>query len=169
MTNKFPKLVQSFNQIEIDYYDGNGIDFEPYDEFMSEAETQEWLVCWTGNSSCDSSIFKVFGQDGTGGYAAFWLVRQNVDILEQPVVFLGSEGEVGVVSANFYEFIWLFANGIGPYEAIENPTFIRKVNPAFRGFAEEHAPSYKLDSDQIVKKVKAEFPMFEKFIDELCK
>ncbi|MDJ0345135.1 hypothetical protein QMK19_31840 [Streptomyces sp. H10-C2] len=58
--------------------------------------------------------FRVFGQDGTGGYAAFWLVRPGRSLVEQPVVFLGSEGDVGVVARDLAGYLWLLAEGFGP-------------------------------------------------------
>ncbi|MFD9817992.1 hypothetical protein [Streptomyces violascens] len=40
----------------------------------------------------------MFGQSGTGGYAAVWLGRQDEDLADQSIVFLGSEGETAVVA-----------------------------------------------------------------------
>lgn len=65
----------------------------------------------------DGVCFRVFGQDGTGGYAAFWLVREGRGLVEQPVVFLGSEGETGVIARDLADFLWLLAGGVGPWEA----------------------------------------------------
>ena len=62
-----------------------------------------------------------FGQDGSGGYVAFWLIRLGEDLLRQPIVYFGSEGEIGVVAANFSDYLWLLAGGIGPVEAIDSP------------------------------------------------
>lgn len=61
----------------------------------------------------------MFGQDGTGGYAALWLCRDGVPVSEQPIVFVGSEGEVGVVAADLGDLLWLFADRCGPREAVE--------------------------------------------------
>lgn len=63
----------------------------------------------------DGACFRVFGQDGTGGYAAFWLVREGRGLVEQPVVFLGSEGETGVIARDLADFLWLLVEaGSGP-------------------------------------------------------
>lgn len=65
--------------------------------------------------------FRIFGQDGTGGLAAFWLVRMGESIAGQPVVFLGSEGETGVVARDLAAYLWLLADGYGPLEATMHP------------------------------------------------
>ncbi|MFF4453234.1 SMI1/KNR4 family protein [Streptomyces goshikiensis] len=104
--------------VRFDYADGKtGGDFEPFPAFLSAAETTDWFQAWTGNSELDGNDFRVFGQDGTGGYAAIWLIRPGRPLAEQPVVFLGSEGETGVVARDLGDFLWLLADGFGPWEA----------------------------------------------------
>ncbi len=109
-----PGLLSKLHELEFEYNDGEGIEFEPYEAFLSSDETSEWLKAWTGNLSVDGAQFRVFGQDATGGYAALWLVLPEKALEEQPVVFLGSEGERGVVAGNLDEYLWLLAAGIGP-------------------------------------------------------
>ena len=92
------------------------------------------------------SEYLIFGQDGSGGYAAFWLVNNVEDLLQQPIVFFGSEGEVGVVAQNFGDYVWLFAHGLGPYEAVAYPDLKRPLNSKFLHFAQEVAPSNNLAS-----------------------
>ncbi|WP_344618296.1 hypothetical protein [Dactylosporangium salmoneum] len=48
-------------------------DFEPYDEFMWSVETSQWWQSWTGNPAAVIAPFRVFGQDSSGGLAAFWV------------------------------------------------------------------------------------------------
>jgi hypothetical protein len=72
---------------------------------------------WTGNPAAEAA-FAVFAQDGSGGLVAFWRVH-DAPIELQPVVFLGSEGEVGAVASDLADFLYLLACGVGPYEAIE--------------------------------------------------
>ena len=117
----FPELQKALHRIEIDYDDGDGIDFEPFAEFYSRNDTADWIKAWTGNTDLDGNEFLIFGQDGTGGYAAFWCIRETNVLLEQPIIFLGSEGETAVVASNFYDYLWLFAWGVGPYEAVAYP------------------------------------------------
>jgi hypothetical protein len=113
-----PNLVSQANCLPYEYADGSGIEFEPFDEFLSASETEHWFRAWTGNPTADSSNFLIFGQDATGGYAAFWTVRHDVDLLQQPVVFLWSEGKTAVLATNFYNYLWLLAAGLGPCEAL---------------------------------------------------
>ncbi|MFI8266555.1 hypothetical protein [Streptomyces sp. NPDC085665] len=75
----------------------------------------EWFRAWTGNRELIGDRFRVFGQDGTGGYAALWLIRPDRVLVEQPIVFLGSEGETGVVALDLGTFLWLLADGFGPH------------------------------------------------------
>lgn len=51
------------------------------------------IQLWTGNGELAGDDLCVFGQDGTGGYAAFWMIRPERFLADQPVVFLGSEGK----------------------------------------------------------------------------
>jgi len=53
LSREFPALLKKFHAIKIDYADGDGIDFEPFDKFYSEAETSDWIKAWTGNDKLD--------------------------------------------------------------------------------------------------------------------
>lgn len=108
-----PELLARANRLVYDYADGAGIEFEPFDEFLSAEETERWFQAWTGNPAADGSHFRVFGQDGSGGYTAIWTVRQDTDLLEQPIVFMGLEGETAVVARSFHDYLWLLAAGLG--------------------------------------------------------
>lgn len=163
-----PPLLAELNLLEYDYADGDGIDFEPYSEFLDAEETTEWFRAWTGNDSVDGGSFRIFGQDGTGGYAAFWIANPGKAILEQPVVFLGSEGETGVIASNFDGYLWLLANGLGPYEAIAYPDSERSPNEQFLAFAERHASTKRTGASEILEQAKADHPAFQDWIDSLC-
>lgn len=169
MDREFPELLKLLHCIEIDYVDGDGIDYEPFDNFHSENDTSEWIKAWTGNNDLDGKEFLIFGQDGTGGYVAFWCVRETTDLLLQPIVFFGSEGELGIVAQSFYDYLWLFANGLGPYEAIEYPENQRPQNPLFLEFAEKYALSHKASINDILIKANNEFPDFKASIEGLCR
>jgi hypothetical protein len=168
MGREFPELLRQLHCIDIDYADGEGIDFEPFDSFYSESDTSEWIKAWTGNTELEGSEYLIFGQDGTGGYAAIWCVRETADLLQQPIVFFGSEGELGVVAQSFYDYLWLFAGGIGPYEAVEYPDTERKQNQSFLEFAEKNAPSQKRSTAEVLARAAKEFPDFVNTIEGLC-
>jgi len=159
-----PELLRQVNQLRYDYADGDGIDFEPYDAFLSADETSHWFKAWTGNPNADASKFRVFGQDGTGGYAAFWTVRNTSDLLAQPIVFMGSEGETAVLARNFNEYLWLLAEGLGPCEATLFPDAPRVSQPELERFALENSvPTRK--AIQVLHDARAEFPGFARDIE----
>ncbi|OQE25279.1 hypothetical protein PENSTE_c006G05762 [Penicillium steckii] len=83
----------------------HGCDFEPYKEFEAPEETAEWFRQWTGNDEADG----------------FWIIRPGVDVTTQPVVYIDSDGELGVIARNLDDLLWLFANGSGPAKAFSDP------------------------------------------------
>jgi len=102
---------------------GENIDLE-----LCEQLEPGTLTAWTGNEDAERE-FRVFAQDGSGGVVAFWLVHDGKPYEEQPIVFLGSEGEIGPIACDLADFLYLLAGGVGPYEAVEygstsgKPTF----------------------------------------------
>lgn len=164
----FPKVLKSLHQLSFDYGDGDGIDFEPFQQFLTPEESDEWLRAWTGNDLVAAEQFKVFGEDGTGGFAAFWLVGQEGSLLEQPIVFFGSEGELGVVASNFNAYLWLLAAGIGPYEAVSYGAELALGSEEFRTFALENAVDDERLPSEILNEAKLRYPDFEETIREMC-
>jgi hypothetical protein len=163
----FPPLLAKLHQLGFDYDDGEGMDFEPYEAFLPAEENASWLGAWTGNSAADGAQFRVFGQDGTGGYAAFWIVLPGEVLEKQPIVFLGSEGERGVVAANLDEYFWLLAAGVGPCEAVASPDMERKPNDRFMKFAPENSTVATLSATDVMARAAAAFPGFPEHIDNL--
>ena len=146
-----------------------GCDFEPHEAFESPARTARWFRLWTGNPEVDGSEFRFFGSTGAGDYAGFWLVRPGEPVIDQPIVYIGSEGQRAVVARNLGDLLWLFAAGYGPAEAVEDRGGILEPNGAFRAIAERHAPGRELRVEQIVSAAKAEFPHFSDYVDALCR
>jgi hypothetical protein len=165
----FPPALAAVAQVEFDYDDGEGVDFEPYDAFDSAEETTDWLRNWTGNREVDGDAYRIFGQDGTGGLAALWCVRPGRPLTEQPVVFLGSEGERGVVAGTLSDFLWLLADGLGPLEIVEFGRRDARPNPELTKLAERHATSPHRPAKEIIAEAQAEFPAFSDGLDELCR
>ena len=163
-----PATLEALHRLKFDYAGGEGIDFEPYSEFLSPEKTKSWIRAWTGNKQIDGAEFRIFGQDGTGGYAAFWLVRPDKSLPDQPIVFLGSEGDLGIVASNLDEYLWLLAGGIGPFEAVSFHGLDRPASPIFTAFAEQHAISPRLGPWQVVSRAQAEFPSFAEGVRALC-
>ena len=164
-----PEVMRNLHEKKFDYADGEGIDFEPYSEFLPRDETEAWLRAWTGNDSLDGLEYRVFGQDGSGGYAAFWCVRPNTPVLEQPIVFFGSEGERAVIARNFADYLWLLAGGFGPYEACASPDTERAANAEFEAFAAAHAESARKTAAATIAAARGEFPQFDKLVAALCR
>ncbi|MGW2304207.1 SMI1/KNR4 family protein [Streptomyces sp. NPDC001809] len=167
---RFPDALAAVARVEFDYGDeGEGVDFEPYDEFDSAEETTDWLRNWTGNQVLAGDAFRVFGQDGTGGLAAVWCVRPGRPLAEQPVVFMGSEGERGVVAGNLSDFLWVLADGYGPMEAALYPEREPRPDGAPAGIAERYATTPRRPAREIVEETRAEFASFSDDIDALCR
>ncbi|MBC7817125.1 MAG: SMI1/KNR4 family protein [Planctomycetaceae bacterium] len=165
----FPPLLAELHQLEFDYADGEGMDFEPFDEFLPAEENAAWFRAWTGNALLDGAQFRVFGQDGTGGYAAFWLTDSEQGLEAQPVVFLGSEGEIGVVAINFDEYLWLLAAGIGPFEAIAYPDLVREPNVQFTAFARAHSKRTALSAVEVRANASVANTEFQQHIEGQCR
>lgn len=164
-----PPALADLARTEIDYADGEGIDFEPYDAFDSAEETTDWLCQWTGNPELDGGTYRVFGQDGTGGLAALWYGRPSLPLAEQPVVFMGSEGECGVVAGNLSDFLWMLADGCGPFEAVMYGADESRPDTALTALAERHATTPRRPARDILAEARAEFPTFAEDIEALCR
>ncbi|MFB4303263.1 SMI1/KNR4 family protein [Actinomadura sp. NTSP31] len=149
--------------------EGRGCDFELYEHFEKPDRTAWWFRLWTGNQEADGSEFRFFGTTGAGDYTGFWLVRPGAPVTDQPVVHIGSEGERGVLARDLGDLLWLFAAGLGPAEAMDDPASTAEPNDAFRVIAERHAPGRARPPAQIVNDARTEFPHFSDLIDAMCR
>ncbi|QVQ53959.1 SMI1/KNR4 family protein [Spiractinospora alimapuensis] len=143
-------------------------DFEMYEHFEAGEETAWWFRLWTGNDEVDGSEFRIFGMEGAGGYVGLWLLRPEVPLEAQPVVYLGSEGETAVLAVDLGSFLWLLAQGVGPIEA----TGRREAgadDPELVTIAQRHAPASRLSPTEILERARREFPHFESTIDAMCR
>lgn len=163
-----PSPLAELHKLDFECVDGEGIELEPYSCFMSPINTWGWFRAWTGNDEVDGAEFRIFGDDGTGGYASFWIVDSK-GLLDQPIVFLGSEGETGVVAPNFDQYLWLLAGGIGPLEAVAYPDLEVKPRAQFEAFAQEHSSVREHTPQEVVGNARDAFPNFGKWIESLCK
>jgi hypothetical protein len=148
--------------------ESSGADFEPYERFEEPARTAWWFRLWTGNPEVDGAQFRFFGSTGAGDYAGFWLVRPGAPLVDQPVVYVGSEGDVGMIARDLGDLLWLFAAGLGPGEAVGGPD-PAEPNAAFRAVAERHAPGRERPAAEIVADAETEFPHFENLIESMCR
>ncbi|MET8115413.1 SMI1/KNR4 family protein [Streptomyces prasinus] len=166
---RLPPALADVARTGFDYDDGNGIDFEPYSVFCSAEETTGWLRQWTGNPELDGDAYRLFGQDGTGGLAALWYGRPGRPLAEQPVVFMGSEGQCGVVAGNLSDFLWMLADGYGPLEAVLFGVDASRPDAALTALAERHATTPRRPAHAILTEARAEFPTFAEDIAALCR
>lgn len=162
-----PPRLQSLHRLSFDQDDTGDMDFEPFERFYPPEENAAWLRAWTGNPALDGAQFRIFGQDGTGGYAAFWMVRDGQALEDQPIVFVGSEGTVGVVAVNLDEYLWLLAAGTGPFEAVELAGLEAQPIEHFVRFAQEHSRVAPLSAAEIGARALAAYPGFEDYMDSL--
>ncbi|MFJ8931577.1 SMI1/KNR4 family protein [Streptomyces sp. NPDC102364] len=171
----FPDALAAALAVPFSYDAGDGVDFEPFPRFLSVDETADWIHAWTGNPELTGVDFRVFGQNGAGGYAAFWLVRHDEDLAGQPIVFLGSEGETAVVARDLADFLWLLAGGYGPFEALPDftdayePDWRPRLSPERAAIAERFARQSRRSPADVIKLATQEFPDFENTIDQLCR
>ncbi len=170
---QFPAALAAAMKVRLDRAGEDRVDFEPYESFLSAEDTTDWFRAWTGDNDLNGDAFRVFGQDGTGGYAAFWLIRPGRKLVEQPVVFLGSEGETGVVARDLGAFLWLLADGLGPWEAATpygpEPGSAAQPIEDLAAIAQRHAPDRRASAPAIIAEAAQEFPDFDDIIRGLCR
>lgn len=164
-----PPALADLGRVEIAYDDGDGIDFDPYSAFESPEETTHWLRQWTGNPEVDGDAYRIFGQDGSGGLAALWRGRPGRPLTEQPVVFMGSEGQCGMVAGNLPDFLWVLADGVGPLESVLYEEHTSRPDASLTQLAERHATTPRRPARDIITEARAEFPAFAGDIEKLCR
>lgn len=144
--------------------DHEGHDFQPSDEFDSLEETAEWWAAWTDNEDAGVPPFRFFGQDGSGGHAAVWLRDRDAAIETQPVVYLGSEGELAVIAKNLGDYLWLLANGVGPLEAVDDLTRVPEPIPELIALA----PGEPRSIEAVRAEAETILAALEELVEETC-
>ncbi|MER5971582.1 SMI1/KNR4 family protein [Streptomyces sp. NPDC002055] len=167
---RFPPALSDVARVEFDYgEEGEGVDFEPYGAFDSPERTTRWLRQWTGNQELDGDAYRIFGQNGGGGLAALWCIRAGRPLAEQPVIFMGSEGERGVVAGCLSDFLWVLADGFGPMEAALYEEREASPDAALAELAARHATTPRRPAREIITEAQAAFPSFSADLDALCR
>lgn len=149
-----PELVNKLRAIRDDEGFGDNVDLELYDEWQEGGPE-----AWVGNPDAER-YFRVFGGDGSGGLLAFWLIEPNKALEHQPVVFLESEGKLGVVAKNLADFVVLLANSVGPYEVIQYGTSSGDSNDAVRAIADKGSRT----PVEVLREANVAYPDFEAWV-----
>ncbi len=102
-TNTLPKLFTGMADAGIEHGE-----FELCDPEESDANLRAWL----GGLPKDGSRVVTFTQDGTGSYFGIWLRANHADVEAAPVIYLGSEGELGVLGKDPRAFIELLGSAM---------------------------------------------------------
>lgn len=150
MSYEAPKVI--IELLNLDYYtEDDYIDFEAYGKFSSKEETAHTLHCWTGDKNYHGEEFRIFGTKGDGSEVAIWLKNNNVDILEQPVVLLESEGQAYTISTNFSDFLWCLESGF----------YGEVYTSSVTDFVHKHATTEKRTYDEITNEANEKYDFRE--------
>ena len=142
-------------------------DFEPEDEFAWSVETTEWWHDWTDNPDAGPAPFRVFGRDSTGGVAAFWTREPGARIETQPMVLLGSEGEIAVLARDLDDYLWLLAGGATPFAAVWPPQHAPVPIPALVALARQHTGEPAPSVETVLGAARAELPALEALVESV--
>jgi hypothetical protein len=81
-------------------------------ELVDLAESDDNVKSWLGSLPTDGTRLIVFAQDGTGSLFCVWLRPGQTDVESAPIVYLGSEGELGVLGKDPAAFLEFVASGM---------------------------------------------------------
>ncbi len=157
-----PDALRRLLEVQADAGFGDDVDLELYDAWQEGGPE-----AWVGNADAER-YFRVFGGDGSGGLLAFWLVEPRKALEHQPVVFLESEGKLGVVAKDLGDFLVLLANGVGPYEVIAYGSSSGTANDAVRSIADSCAavPKGRTPVD-VLREANVAYPDFGAWVMDL--
>lgn len=147
------------------FVDHDGHDFEPNDEFAWSGEVRDWWRAWTGDPTAGLPPFRVFGQDGSGGLAAIWVRRPDEAVELQPIVFLGSEGELAAIARDLGDYLWLLANGVGPLETVDGVHRTPEPISEIVTLARRYTGRPERDLDALIIAARAELDELTTFVD----
>jgi hypothetical protein len=143
------------------------LDLEMRPSFLTAEETLQWIRDWTGQEDPAADKLRPFGQDGSGGTVALWRVEPQTQLEACPVVFFGSEGDMGVVARDLPDFLLLLAGGLGPHEIVENGSTegqpigaVQEIlKRAYPGAAARSVEQALEDATAIAEHFKSAFPL----------
>ncbi|HNF56017.1 MAG TPA: hypothetical protein PLI49_17365 [Leptospiraceae bacterium] len=125
------------------------------DGFEFQEADQDTFDSWFNTEKGDHSKFLYsFAQDGTGGLFCLWNESRSNDFQNANVVYLSSEGDFGVLAANFDDFLSVLAGGLNLYDLI----FYGNVTP-YQDLIndEDELLEAKTNHQKLVKWIQTEF------------
>jgi hypothetical protein len=135
------------------------LDLWVYEEFNWTYKPSDW----TRNPKSDETLFS-FAKDGVGGQALVWM--RSRDWQDNPVAFLGRDGEIAVIAATFAEFATLVAAGISPYSIASDslPEAPKKV-PTVEKWRVKHFGKANKPIAKILERGRALLPKFRAHVE----
>lgn len=149
----FPAVLVELN----DWVNGGRageIDFEMYESFNEQYKPSDW----TRNPATDDELF-TFAMDGTGGQVAIWRRDPGGSHDDQPIVFMGSEGEVKPLAMSLPGFLFLIASGLGPLEITSGGE--PAENEEMMAWVKESYPDVATDTTAILDEAAKKLADFE--------
>jgi hypothetical protein len=74
-----------------------------------------------------------------------------------------------VVAADLAGYLWLLADGLGPYEATSHPEQPGRPSPELTEIAERYAPGRRQSAAEVIAAARREFPGFASIINGMCR
>jgi hypothetical protein len=144
-------------------------DYEPEDEFDNPDEIDDRWRADSGNPDAGPAPFSVFARDGSGGLVAFWTREPGAAIETQPIVFLGSEGEIAVLARNLGDYLWLLAGGLAPLEPVFGLDRIPEPIPRLVTHAQRHTGLSARQAAAVTEAAHAELPALMALIESVSR
>jgi hypothetical protein len=137
------------------------LDLWVYEEFNWTYKPSDW----TRNPKSDETLFS-FAKDGVGGQALIWMREGAKPGRDNPVAFLGRDGEVAVIAATFAEFAALLAAGISPYSVASDsiPEEVSAV-PLVEDWRAHHFGQNHHSIAEILERGRALLPEFRALVE----
>lgn len=104
---EIPKVLEKLYQFDEEY--GAEMYSECFSIGAQEEDTFEYYFDFDEEQVIEyNKQIKPFATvDGTGGFAAFWLIDNNREIANAPIIIYGSEGQIKITAKNIFDFMRL--------------------------------------------------------------
>ncbi|MDP9794968.1 hypothetical protein J2S43_003480 [Catenuloplanes nepalensis] len=103
------------------------------------------------------------------GWPGFWIRQPDAGVEDQPIVFLGSEGEIAVIAQNLGDYLWLLAGGVGPLEPIHGSEGDPKPIPILITLAQQYTGIAERPVEAVLATARTRVPELTAFIESVCR